>query len=289
MRNESLLPRSLDKVQHFSPDLQAVVVMAAHLDPNDASPIRRLGAAAFDALADRFEASGIVFAEKMLHQRIGRTDEGDEIANWSLFRLHRGALCKLSYNPSLGSIWGFYCAILRREVVSYIRKKRPEPVGDDLLLQIGASTFDAFVDREEMLHVINMLPEPEREVLFFISEGYSAEEISDVTGLSTRKVYRRTYKARARFRQIWEERKGRQDDVAWLEALIDRDEALRVIGQLSAQDQRLLGYVLNGHNIDEISKAIRQPKEEVYRRVFAAKGRFSERWHNRGRQENPPQ
>lgn len=275
--------RLIDCVCGFSPTLQAVIVMAAEDEQNRKSPLGRLSEAAFDALVRSLEAPATLFAENLLRDYKRSPSEGEALAYQAAFKLHKHGLHERRYDASRAPIECYYYAILRREVQNHGRRidRSFSNVMDPATA--GPDHLGSFVDLEELLAVINMLRDQDREMLLFLVNGFSPDDICEVLGLTKKEVYKRTFRARQAFRQLWNQRKRRQDDAAWLEALVDPDEAQRVIVFLPRMERTILEYLLKGYAIDEICDVTDVPRDRIHARIFAAKERFSELWDKRQR------
>lgn len=106
--------------------------------------------------------------------------------------------------------------IARHKVEDYYRERlrAPEPLGDDEEIEPAdeGPLVDEDIDRARMhakaQHVLRQLPESYGLALLWrYWEGRSAREMAEATGRTEKAVERLLARARARFRELWEQRR----------------------------------------------------------------------------------
>jgi RNA polymerase sigma-70 factor (ECF subfamily) len=160
----------------------------------------------------RFVAEYTDFVYSYVRHRLApRTDLVDDIVQ-DVFLAALGNLSSFLGHAPLRS---WLLGIARHKVEAYYRERlrEPEPLGDDRG-ELGPATdgrlIDERIDRERLeartQQVLRQLPEPYAVALLWrYWEGRGVRDIADATGKTEKAIERLLARARARFRQLWDQ------------------------------------------------------------------------------------
>ena len=126
------------------------------------------------------------------------------------------ALASLASFRGTSALRSWLLGIARHKVEAWYREqlRDPRPLGDDEAEPAAESPLvDEVIDRERMeartQEVLRRLPEPySLALLWRYWEGRSAREMAEATGRTEKAVERLLARARARFRELWEQKQS---------------------------------------------------------------------------------
>jgi len=197
------------------PDFDEVtsVTMLAQEEPSDES---------FELLAVLLLVWLTLQAELM--QRNWRSDlrlEPADLATRTLFAFWKGGIQKRQFNPEKGDVPAYLKTITRNQAAQHRRKRRCLPVSagerldqavDSSRFEQVASVLDQAVDSfriEQVAAVLDRLSEADRQLIYArYFEGKKADAIAIELNATSAIVSQRLWRARERFRNVWEDLYG---------------------------------------------------------------------------------
>lgn len=146
----------------------------------------------YNTCVDRYADGLFRFALASLHNR----EEAEDVVQDCFAKVweHRG-------NVDYAKAKTYLFTTAHHRIVDLFRQRRPE-TEVDALFQLPDSRGSSYPDVNSILHeVVNKLPEAQRTaVLLRDYEGYSYQEIGDITGQSEAQVKVNIFRARAALR-----------------------------------------------------------------------------------------
>jgi RNA polymerase sigma factor (sigma-70 family) len=153
--------------------------------------------AAFDELVERWHKP----LWRYIRRISDRDDVADELLQETWLRVLRG-IVQLR-NPRDLTAWMF--GIARRVLMDRLRDKYKQPVSMEESFEAASFSSEEVNDGEdieELLHEVNQLSWPQRELLtLYYLDGLSVDEISRVLNVATGTVKSRLYNARKTLKQ----------------------------------------------------------------------------------------
>ena len=165
--------------------------------------VRKNDAEAFEELVEAWEKRLFYFVRRMVRQE----DDAWDVLQETWVKIHAGI--RHLRDPSAFPAWAY--KITRNTVISHLRKSKHCEVFDEddppqeVLDASDSYTFSA--DEAELIHWgLDQLPLLQREALtLFFLEGFSLNEIADVTHVSPGTVKSRLFYGRKKLRDIIEQ------------------------------------------------------------------------------------
>ena len=195
---------------HPEPSPAAGAVVSGPLAPDERELVAAILRKDRKATAEFVARSSDAIYAYVRHRLAPRADLVDDLVQ----DVFLAALASLGSFRGTSALRSWLLGIARHKVETWYREqlRDPRPLGDDEAEAVAESPLvDEVIDRERMearTHdVLRRLPEPySLALLWRYWEGRSAREMAEATGRTEKAVERLLARARARFRELWEQK-----------------------------------------------------------------------------------